>query len=129
MTNVVMVLGTAVAPWLRFCATFPGGKGGRCIGLTLPSSCAVVMKSGKLNFLEPSGPLQAFNGIAFTLVVVLAIMESVSLYEICVPSNGTHFAGGWVGPRAGLDGYDNSRLHPLEFDPRTVQSVVNPYIH
>jgi hypothetical protein len=31
---------------------------------TLPPSCAVVMKSGNLNFLEPSGPLQACNGTA-----------------------------------------------------------------
>jgi len=29
---------------------------------TLPPSCAVVVKSGNLNFLEPSGPLQACNG-------------------------------------------------------------------
>ena len=44
---------------------FPGGKGGRCLRLTtLPPSCAVVMKSGNLNFLEPSGPLQACNGTA-----------------------------------------------------------------
>ena len=28
----------------------------------LPPSCAVVMKSGNLSFLEPSGPLQACNG-------------------------------------------------------------------
>jgi len=28
----------------------------------LPPSCAVVMKSMNLNFLEPSGPLQACNG-------------------------------------------------------------------
>jgi len=28
----------------------------------LPPSCAVVMKSGNLNFLEPSGPVQACNG-------------------------------------------------------------------
>ena len=27
----------------------------------LPQSCAVVTKSGNLNFLEPSGPLQACN--------------------------------------------------------------------
>jgi len=41
----------------------PGGKGGRCVRLTtLPPSCAVVMKSGNLNFLEPSGALQACNG-------------------------------------------------------------------
>ena len=30
----------------------------------LPPSCAVVMKSGNLNFLEPSGPVQACNGTA-----------------------------------------------------------------
>ena len=36
-----------------------GGKGGRCVGLTtLPPSCAVVMKSGNLNFLELCGPLR-----------------------------------------------------------------------
>ena len=40
----------------------------RCIRLTtLPPSCAVVMKSGNLNFLEPSGPLQACNGTALPL--------------------------------------------------------------
>ena len=39
------------------------GKGGRCLRLTnLPPSCAFVMKCGKLNFLEPSGPLQVCNG-------------------------------------------------------------------
>jgi len=94
--------GTAVAQWLRCCATnrkvagsilavdidiksfrshyVPGvysasnrneyrsislGKGGQCGRLTtLPPTCAVVMKSGNLNFLEPSGPLQVFNGTA-----------------------------------------------------------------
>jgi len=46
---------------------FLGGKGGRCVRLaTLPPSCAVVMKSGNLNFLEPSGPLQACNGTALS---------------------------------------------------------------
>ena len=41
------------------------GKGGRCLRLTtLPPSCAVVMKSGNFNFLEPSGLLQACNGTA-----------------------------------------------------------------
>jgi len=44
---------------------FPGGKCGRYVRLTtLPPSCAVVVKSGNLNFLEPSGPLQACNGTA-----------------------------------------------------------------
>ena len=30
----------------------------------LPPSCALVTKSGNLNFLEPSGPVQACNGTA-----------------------------------------------------------------
>ena len=46
-----------------------GGKGGRCVRLkTLPPSCAVVMKSGNLNSLEPSGPLQACNGTALPFI-------------------------------------------------------------
>jgi len=35
----------------------------------LPPSCAVVTKSGKRNFLEPSGPVQACNGTALSLRV------------------------------------------------------------
>ena len=49
---------------------FPRGKGGRCVRLTtLPSSCAVVTKSGSLNFLEPSGPVQACNGTALPVYI------------------------------------------------------------
>jgi len=105
-----LFVGTAVAQWLRCCATnrkvadsipagvsgffvdirsfrshygpgvdsasnrnvyreyFLGGKGGRCVRLTtLPPSCAVITKSGNLNFLEPFGPLQACNGTALPL--------------------------------------------------------------
>jgi hypothetical protein len=43
----------------------PGGKCGRCVGLSnLPRSCVVVKKSGSLKFLELSGPLQACKGTA-----------------------------------------------------------------
>ena len=38
---------------------------------------------------------------------------------------GTHFRGGWVGPRAGLEGRKISL--PAGFDPRTVQPVVSRY--
>ena len=34
----------------------------------LPPSCAVVTKSGNLNFVEPSGPLRACNGTALPLL-------------------------------------------------------------
>ena len=51
--------------------TFPEGKGGRHVRLTnLAPSCAVVIKSGNLNFLEPSGPLQACNGTALPFLHV-----------------------------------------------------------
>jgi hypothetical protein len=51
---------------------FSGGKGGRCVRLTLPPSRAVVVKSGSLNSLEPLGPLQACNGTALALLVLEA---------------------------------------------------------
>jgi len=40
---------------------------------TLPPSCAVVTKSGNLNFLEPSGPVQACNGTDLLLPVYLIV--------------------------------------------------------
>jgi len=44
------------------------GKGGWCVRLTtLPPSCAVVMKSGNLNFLEPSGHLGPVTGLLYLL--------------------------------------------------------------
>ena len=39
---------------------------------------------------------------------------------------GTHCTGGWVGPRAGLDGRWISSLPP-GFDPQTVQPVASLY--
>jgi len=60
------------------------GKGGRCVRLTtLPPSCGVVMKSGNLNFLEPSGLLQACNGTAFISVVSMVLLEFFS--DIILP--------------------------------------------
>ena len=60
-----MALGSTQSLTEMSTGLFPGGKGGRCVRLTtLPPSCAFVMKSGNLNYLEPSGPLQACNGNA-----------------------------------------------------------------
>jgi len=118
LSRCLLDWGTAVAQWLRCCATnrkvagsipagvsgifhwhktlpialwpwgrlslyqkwvpevFPGGKGGRCARLTtLPPSCAVVTKSGNLNFQEPSGPVQACNGTALPLPLRLCRSE------------------------------------------------------
>jgi len=55
---------------MHICKRISWGKGGRCVGpTTLPPSCSVVMISENLNFLEPSGPLQACNGTALPLPV------------------------------------------------------------
>jgi len=54
------------------------GKGGRCVRLTnLLPSCAAVMKSGNLYFLEPSGPLQACNGSPLSLPYTMNFMFMV----------------------------------------------------
>ena len=48
----------------------------------LPPSCAVVTKSGNLNFLEPSGPLQACNGTALTLQPVNNRMLDAGIFQV-----------------------------------------------
>ena len=46
---------------------FPGGNGGRCVGLTtLPPSCADCLQIWEPQLLEPSGPVHACNGIALS---------------------------------------------------------------
>jgi hypothetical protein len=40
--------------------------------------------------------------------------------------HGIHCTGGWLGPRADLDGYGKSRLH-RDSIPRTVQPVGSRY--
>jgi hypothetical protein len=40
---------------------------------------------------------------------------------------GTHFIGGWVGFRAGLEGCGKISS-PSGFDPRTIQPISNRYI-
>ena len=45
---------------------------------SLPPSCAVVMKSGNLNILEPSGPLQTCNGTALPLPLPCIRVASTS---------------------------------------------------
>ena len=80
----------ALWPWGRLSlrqrwipGSFSGGKGGRCVRLTtLPPSCAVVMKSGNLNFLEPSGPAQACNGPALPFINVWWRWQIVVLHVL-----------------------------------------------
>ena len=52
-----------------------------------------VLKSGSLNLLEPSGPVQVCNGIALPLHVVVAgkLLFDVSLCECLI--NAIQYAG------------------------------------
>jgi len=71
--------------WVQ--GAFSGGKDGRCVRLTiLPQSCSVVMKSGNLNFLETSGPLQACNGttLPFTLWQNSSSIENCSWRRVVI---------------------------------------------
>jgi hypothetical protein len=71
---------------------FLGGKSDRCVRLTtLPSSCAVVMKSGNLNFLESSVPLQACNGTALPLHVSSRLTAHHQEVLLCIYSNWSPF--------------------------------------
>ena len=73
-----------VSLWQKWVpGAFTGGKSGRCVRLTtLPPYCAVVMKSGNIKFLEPSGPRQACNGRALLLpslpIIIPTVMPAAS---------------------------------------------------
>ena len=57
---------------------------------TLPPSCAVVMKSGNLNFLEPSGPLQACNGTALPFCHFVKIRSAFLEFQEVLLTGGQH---------------------------------------
>jgi hypothetical protein len=82
------------------------GKGGRCLRLTtLPPSCAIFMKSGNLNFLEPSGPLQACMGTALPICCSVHGLYLMSLWvdsEIFRSGGGEEYGLAYVtGPDTG----------------------------
>ena len=72
-----MALGSTQPPTEMSTRNISWGKGGRCVRLTnLPPPCAVVTKSWNLNFLEPSGPVQACNGTALPLRLYIIRMTT-----------------------------------------------------
>jgi hypothetical protein len=76
-----------------------GGKCGRCVRLTtLPPSCAVVKKSGNLNFLEPSGPLQVCNGTALHLPPSCAVVKKSGNLNFLEPSGPLQVCNGTALP-------------------------------
>ena len=75
--------------------------------------------------IQTTKALRVGRGIALTTALKMGWGVSTTprpLYSRERP--GTHCTGGWVGPRAGLDGRGISRPPP-GFDPRTVQPVAS----
>jgi len=54
---------------------------------SLPPSCAVVTKSGNLNFLEPFWPLQACNGIALPVLACTVMNYKENQRDLTVKGN------------------------------------------
>jgi len=48
----------------------------------LPPSCAIVTKSGNLNFLEPCGPVQACNGPALPFKILSTLCIKMCCKDI-----------------------------------------------
>jgi hypothetical protein len=64
----------------------PGSTGGRCVGLTtLVPNMTIVLKSGSLILLEPSGPIKACNGIGLPLPLPISIRGWVYYRAIVRP--------------------------------------------
>ena len=67
-----MVLGSTQPPTEMSTGGISCGKSGRCVRLTTyHHPVSLSRKSGSLNFLEPSGPVQACNGTALPLPLPL----------------------------------------------------------
>jgi len=83
------ILQIALWPWGRLglqqkwaSGVFPGVKGGRCVRLTtLPPSCAVVTKSGNLNFLGPSESVHAWYGTALPLHIIYCALVGYKVFN------------------------------------------------
>jgi hypothetical protein len=68
---------------------FLEGNGGRCVGLTtLPPSCADCLEIWELQPPEPSGPLQACNGIALPLQTMILPNKTKDMCNILGPHSG-----------------------------------------
>ena len=99
-----MALGSTQPPTELSTRSISWGKGDRCVSLTtLPPSCPLVTKSGSLNFLEPSGPVQACNGTDLPLLVARLLRRSWSQVSALEPAKPTGFLWYLLGISRGLN--------------------------
>ena len=75
---------------------------------TLPPFCAIVVKSGNLNFLEPSGSLQACNGTDLHLLFT-KYFSGNQISKVMVVACGMYGVGERCGAYRGLVGKREGR--------------------
>jgi hypothetical protein len=77
---------------------FPGSKGGRCVELTtFHLHVQIVLKSGNLNHLEPSGPVKACNWIALPFTITHSALNNLP-QTIATLFFRTDISGQLIGP-------------------------------
>ena len=82
----------------------------------LPPSCAVVTKSGSLNFMEPSGPVQACNGTALPFYVFGAHVLIISRSKLHYTASGIiSLIGGRPVHEAATYRCDDTRGYVIQF--------------
>jgi len=103
-----------------------GGKGGRYVRLTtLPSSCAVIVKSGDLNLLESSGPLQACNGTAFYMHLSPKCLKSMRQTQPSI-----EYVPGFISPGIKwLGGEADIILTPLNIRGQLLRNTPTSLLH
>ena len=117
----------------------PWSRKGRAIPLLLLravqpvqslSACTMVHFKGKVDSRKGHESPEVEKWYSYTLSLTSALdgVGGQRQAPAALPRErpGTHCIGGWVGPRAGLDGCGKSRPPP-GFDPRTVQPVASRY--
>jgi len=59
----------------------------------------IVLKSGSLNLLEPSGPAQACTGIALPLLVLVCLRLTITVWSFCLTKANDCGSGPSISPR------------------------------
>jgi hypothetical protein len=92
-----------------------------------PTSIQITLFSWQLHFISlPFLQSHIKLNVKFTLEQATKAQRGSRGPYYCQERPSIHCIGGWVSPRAGLDGCGKSRP-PLGFNPRSTQSVASHY--
>ena len=87
----------------------------------------VVLKSGSLNLLEPSGPVQAYNGIALTFLPLPLSDLVFSFKKFIFMQHFSHLIEGVVGSERTDKPVVGGALFRLLSQPTDIDGVIKPH--